>query len=273
MKLCILHANCQGGPLERLLRASAGFAAEYELQHIVNYTHQSILAADLARCELFLYQQLGQEWGDLASAALLERLPVGATALCLPNPFFKGYWPLWTSASSMNFGDIYLDYLVDAGLGLPEITHLYLDKDLSAVYDLQALVAKSVERERERETGCILPLVDYVLDRWQQRQLFATVNHPGPELLGLIANRILRELDLPLLSLKQIAGLDLRCEENLELPIHPQVGKFFGLPFVNPERLYPVLGKQLNFRQYALCYIDCRKNGLNFLEYLAAVQI
>ncbi len=273
MELCLLHANCQGSPLARLLSASPSFAARWRIRHCVNYTREPVPDDALASCSLFLYQHLGEQWGELASARLLERLGPGARAVRLPNLFFKGYWPLWTNASSMHFGDVYLDYLTDQGLDAAEIAHLYLRASLDRLYDLDGLVAESQALERERERGSVIELVDYVEAHWKEEQLFASVNHPGPRLLRMVADAVLGELGLPDLPGGAAPDGELACDAQFELPVHPAVGRHFGLPFVSEERRYPVYGKMLTFRQYALCYVDCRRKGHDFLEYLAAVRV
>lgn len=275
MELCLLHANCQGGPLARLLALSPGFAARWTVRHVINYTREPVPRDALRGCTLFLYQHLGPQWGELASERLLEGLQPGVTALRVPDLFFKGYWPLWTNASTMNFGDIYLDYLTDQGLDLAEIIHLYLRGRLEGLYDLDGLVAESQARQRERERGSVVELADYVEQHWKRVQLFSSVNHPCPDLMRRIADAVLTRLDLPPLAAGVTEGRadSLACDVQFELPIHPAVGRHFGLSFAGPDRRYPVYGKRLTFRQYALCYADCRRRGLNFQEYLAAVEL
>lgn len=272
MELCLLHANCQGAPLARLLAASPNFAARWRIRHCVNYTREAVPDEALAACTLFLYQRLGGQWGELASDRLLARLSPGVTALCLPNLFFKGYWPLWTNASSMHFGDRYLDALTDRGLTPAEILHVYLRGNLAEVFDLEALIAESQALERERERGTILELTDYVEAHWKKEQLFTTVNHPGPGLMRMVADAVLGRLGLPPLALGA-DGPELACDPLFELPVHPAVGRHFGLAFVGEDRLYPVYGKRLTFRQYALCYVDCRRHGYDFQDYLASVRL
>ena len=84
MSLCILHANCQGGPLRRLLLASAEFSKRWNILHITSYDRTPVPADALEHCELFLYQHLGPQWGDLASENLLARLPDNAKSIRLP---------------------------------------------------------------------------------------------------------------------------------------------------------------------------------------------
>ena len=84
MELCLLHANCQGGPLARLLALSPDFAARWSVRHVINYTREPVPEDALRGCTLFLYQPLGAHWGELASARLLARLNPGAAVLRLP---------------------------------------------------------------------------------------------------------------------------------------------------------------------------------------------
>jgi hypothetical protein len=132
-------------------------------------------------------------------------------------------------------------------------------------------VAESQALERRREQHALISLADYVEERWREEQLFTTVNHPGPELLRRIADAVLKELGLPPSGFP--AGLDLACDPHFELPIHPVAGRHFGLPFAGEDRRYHVYANALTFREYALCYADCRRRGLNFLEYLQAVRL
>jgi hypothetical protein len=113
---CILHANCQGEPLLERLMASPEFAGGYECVQYTNYTREPVPDDMLARCALFLYQHLGREWDGLASERLVSRLPASTRSLCIPNLFFKGYWPGWSGQGGFNFRCTLLDELIGRGL-------------------------------------------------------------------------------------------------------------------------------------------------------------
>ena len=271
-RLCILHANCQGEPLAFLLRSSPHFDAAFTLRHVTNYKREPIPEEALAQCALFLFQPLGEQWDELASSRLEEKLPASAISLQVPNMFFKGYWPFWTNAGTMAFGDSFLDYLADQGLSLSEAMRIYLHGKLGAKFDLDAIVAETLERERVKEQRAFVKTVDFVAEHWKNRQLFSSVNHPQPELCLLMADAILERLGLPPVpeAARQACP---PCDADFDLPIHPEVGRHFGLPFVSVERTYPVFGKRLTFAQYVLCYLDCRQHGGDFVAYLHQVAV
>ena len=178
-QLCLLHANCQGEPLARLLLLSAGFSRRWEVRHYTNYTRENIAEADLERCGLFLYQYLDGKWGELASSSLLARLGSEAGSICLPNMYFKGCWPFLTNDSPIDFGDSFLNRLIDQGVEKPAILKLYLHGDITKFIDLEAALAETFRLEEEKERHCAIKTVWLVRECWRRRMLFHTCNHPG----------------------------------------------------------------------------------------------
>ncbi|MDR2076612.1 MAG: hypothetical protein LBP61_06740 [Desulfovibrio sp.] len=273
--LCLLHANCHGEELQALLNASPAFRRAYRLEYYVNYAKQAIPAESLEECALFLYQHLDSQWGDLASEALLRRLPASAGSLKLPNPFFNGYWPLWTGDGPIAFGDILLNRLIDEGASKRAILTVYLRRDLSSFVDLQAVLDGCIARERSKEQGACVALADWTLERWKERPLFHTVNHPGRELLLRIAQAVLAHLGFSPMGDEALAHLPAPFPSyaSFDLPIHPQVAAFHGLGFIAPDQRYTIFQRRMTFEQYISRYIDCRLNGCaaDFLGYLQLV--
>ncbi len=256
-QLCIIHANCQGDSLKGLLLNSPAFGNLFHIEKYTNYLHEEIPDSSLKNCAIFLYQQLGEQWGDQATSALLQKLPPHTQSLCIPNMFFNGYWPLWTNATHMAYGDILLEYLSESGLGIAEIVHIYLHGNINAKYNLEQLVQKSRDKEIEKEKYLSITTLDIIDTYWREEQLFHTVNHPGPRLMLHMTDSILKHFGLgqvPQSTRKALENLD---EEFIQ-PIHPQVGQHFNLPFATTEQLYNVYGQRLTFEQYAKAYVNCR---------------
>ncbi len=274
--LCILHANCQGEELSTLLTASRHFSACYRLRHFTNYTREHIPAEALAECGLFLYQSLGAAWGELASASLLARLPVGAKTLCIPNMMFRGYWPFWNDPPPILYGDSLLDRFIDSGAEKSVILRLYLHGDLGKYVDLDEALRHTLRVERRREASAFMQVVDLMAEFWRDEFLFYTANRPGVRLLETVVDGILRELGLPALTADERArakGGGLPSYGNCELPIHPQVAAHHKLRFIGPDHRFHVYGLSMTFAQYISRYIDCRQKHMDedFLGYLQVV--
>ncbi len=276
-ELCILHANCQGDELATVLSASPEFQQKYTLERYTNYTREQLPPHSLSSCSVFLYQHLGEEWGTLASQALLQQLAPSALALCIPNMFFKGYWPFWTGNSPIDFGDSFLNRLIEEGARKDVILRLYLHKDIRKFADPAAILQETLAREREKEQRCFMRTVDFMLERWQAAPAFYTVNHPGKELVLHVANAILAALHCPPVSAECVANslapAIFPSYADFELPIHPQVAAFHNLDFGDEQHEYSIYGRKMTFAGYISRYIDCRQNGFekDFIGYLQLV--
>ena len=269
---CVLHANCQGEPLARLLMASPEFAARWRVHVYTNYTRDAIPDAVLKNATLFLYQHLGPEWEEVSSEALLARTGPATRPVCIPNMFFLGYWPFWTNDSPMEFGDFFLDKLFEAGAGKPEILRIYLHGDVSKMADLEGGVRHTLEMEFAKEERCAVKTAAFVAENWKKTRLFQTVNHPDKPLLLHTAQGLLDHLGLAPLP-HAACDAFAYAYEGFDLPIHPKVAAFHGLPFAGDETQYPVFGRTMTFARYISRYIDCRVNHMEdtFLGYLQMV--
>ncbi len=272
-ELCIVHANCQGEPLIDRLNLCPEFAERFECRLFTNYVREPIPDADLARCSLFLYQYLGPQWKELASETLLGKLPQTARSLCIPNMFFKGYWPTWSGKAGFDYRCELLDGYIDRGLSEDEAILLYLRTNLAAKYDLDAQLRETLRLERERESHTPIKYMDLLEERLGTERLFNTVNHPGPRLMNHAATAILRELGLPEPDKTTLAALGDPFPE-FEQPIHPSVAAHFAWPFANPQTEYRIYGRKLTFARYAANYVLARKAGTtDFIAFLQGADI
>ena len=268
---CVIHANCQGDPLVDLLRSHPEFAERYSIRKYTNFQQEIIPAGELEQCSLFVYQHLGDNWAELASKSLLGRVNPAAKVLRIPNMLFKGYWPFWTNHSNMEFGDVFLDKLLNMGLGKAEVLYVYLQTDITRKYDLAAMFEESMDIEAKKEAECIVSTTDVVRSLYSSEHLFNTINHPNRRLVLRVAQAILQELNMEALPELLVSGFENPYPE-FELPIHPQVAAFHGLEFIKPECEYQVFTGRKTFAAYAEHYVDCAILGIeSFSAYLHIV--
>ena len=267
-ELCILHANCQGEPLLDRLNLCPEFSARYETRLFTNYVREPVPDELLGACSLFLYQYLDSKWDGLASEALLAKLPETARALCVPNMFFKGYWPLWSGQEGFNYRCAHLDEIIELGLPPEETALFFLHQEAAEKYDLLEMVAASIRQEREREAHTPVKYVDLLAANYRETRLFNTVNHPGPLLMDHAASEVLRLLGFDAPDPALFQGLGDPFPE-FEQPINPKVASFFGWDFAGPDTLYEIYGRKMTFARYAANYVMARQADISdFIGYL-----
>jgi hypothetical protein len=271
-RLCLIHANCQAEPLITLLSGHPEFFRDYEIRYFANYLNQVPSDEELSRASLLLYQWLEESrWGEGASERLLARKGARCRAVCLPNFLFKGYWPFFSTQSSMDYGDLLLDQLIAKGLDRREIVHLYLHVDLGRYHDLGEMFAATMAREREKEEKWDIKAVGLVQRLYAKELLFSTVNHPGRKLCFTVASELLALLDYPRLGPEQLEAFGEPFPEFVQ-PIHPQVAEYHGLRFVDSRSAYPVYGAAMDIVEYVNHYVACAQSGEgDFIGYLRLV--
>ncbi|MBI9109678.1 WcbI family polysaccharide biosynthesis putative acetyltransferase [Maridesulfovibrio ferrireducens] len=272
-KICILQANCQGEPIENLLNLSSDFTETYEVHRFTNYIREPIPEELLTKCNLFLYQHLAENWGELSSATLRNKLKPECKTIAFPSMLFIHYWPLWSGKKGFDYPDTFLESLFERDLSESQILHLFLNAKLTKIYDFDSIIAKSEKIERKKETYCSTKYVDFILSNYKHRKLFNTINHPGKELLLNTANGVLSELGFYELG----TGITESIADpfpDFEQPIHPQVAEHLGLEFCGPDTRYHVYGADLTFKEYAIRYIKCRRMGIeDFIGFLQATAL
>ena len=264
--LCLLHANCQGDALRPLLENTPAFAEKFIIRQYTNYLRQEIAEADIAHCDLFLYQKLAPRWGALSTQQLLPRLPQQCLSIEIPNFFFKGYWPFWTNKiKGIDFADSLLEALLERGLDVSETLRLYERGDPLLLGDVAAVAEESLLREEEKERDAPIRYVPLLREFWRSEQLFITVNHPGSRLLFHVADSLLALLGLGQLP-QSVRNAYEHPQDDFWLPIHPALGASPPhLPFATAERRYRIYATRLTHREYTASYLACRQHGVTNL--------
>lgn len=264
-ELCVMHANCQGDALKVLLEASPEFAAKFRIRHLRNYLRESLDQGLLDSTAVFLHQYLTEKWGEISTAQVLGRLHPAATSICIPNCFFKGYWPFWKLMPDvMDFPDSFLEELIKRDLPLDAMLSIYMKADPSIIGDVEKIALDSLDTEKRKEAHSPIKYVWIMEERWRSEQLFLTINHPGPRILTHIAQEILKMLGLEPIPDSFIRSF-VSPHNDFWLPIHPAVGARLNLPFAAKDRRYPCFGQDLTHREYVLAYLACRKEGIRDL--------
>lgn len=282
---CLIYANCQGEALLSLLNAVPAFTRLFAATHCINYTGQAPQDSQLGHCGLFIYQHLGQHWGEASTDRLLACLPPSCQAIRIPNLFFKGYWPFWANSKArpttalldgapsppkgpIDFADSFLDSLLARGLSAGQALGLACGRDAprlwQALGDARSMAEDSLALEEKKQADCAISCAGILRSDWRDEQLFITVNHPSRRLLCHVADGVLGLLGLG--RLPQALRRDwVHPHDDFWLPIHPALGQILNLPFAGRDRRYNVFGNTLTHAQYTAAYLACRANAVSDL--------
>lgn len=271
-EICIVQANCQGEPLLNRLAASPEFEARYDCRLFTNYIKEPIPDELFGRCSLFLYQYLNPDWGEFASEHLLRKLPDSARSLCLPNMFFKGYWPFWSGELGFDYRCTHLDEIIALELPPEETILLFLRSDVTK-RGLSDRMKASIQQEREREKHTPVKYLDFIVENYGRQRLFNTVNHPGSILMNIAARGVLEQLDLQSADEAVLEAMGEPFPE-FEQPINPKVAQANGWDFADPDTLYQVYGRKLTFARYIANYVIAKQQGVaDFIGFFQGDQI
>lgn len=268
MKKCIIHANCQARPFIRLLTESQEFMSTWCIEYVVNFAKEPITSAMLADCDLFLYQHLGERWGDLSSKKLLAQLPNYARSFCLPNVINYKFWPFSIEPEKPYdlWLDTHIETLLERDLSVNDTALLVMRADFSKIYDLVSLQNASQGVEAKKTYVGNQEINEFIQENIDKEMLFTTPNHPAGSLLFYITNHMLKEFGFATLKTSPEKN-SLVCDDEFYLPIHPFFGKYYNVPYITENTRYPVYGNNLTYREFLLCYIDARKNKIPLFSY------
>lgn len=96
--------------------------------------------------------------------------------------------------------------------------------------ELEACVEKSFDELQKREWPCDIHILDFIQDNYRYRQIFYAPNHPAPNVLLEITQRILKFMGVSDMTFN---NYDLLLSDGFALhgqdvPVYPKVKAMFG---------------------------------------------
>lgn len=261
--LCMLLTNCHGGRLCQVFRCSKPFMEDFELRYHRIDLHQVLEQKDLDRCQVFLYQHVGEKWGDMSTHRLLARLPKTCRTIRLPKLSSFLYWPYfirpiaadpsWCKpCTEFPYFDRFLIECVAQGMDSERATQAYLGHDVVGEFDLEKRLADNINYLQTPLNCGEVNLNHLILNKLHREILFASPNHPSLILLAEEANLIFELLGYD--RVNQTEAMDSLQEWEFFLPVHPGIIEHFSLKNITRETRYPTSGRNLTFEEYSLAY-------------------
>ncbi len=260
MQKCVIIANCQGEILSKTLKKHIEFNNNWEIEYFANFMEPQIANSTLESCDLLIYQQLGESFGDLSEASLLAKIGSHTKTLVLPNLMNFHLWP--TAKWNIEYGpiwiDTYFDEIISRELGLEESVYVIMKTDFAKIFDLEQMMKKSLQREFEKNYPWRKEILSFIEENWKKYQIFTTPSHPANDLIEFLANLIFNELGYK--KLKFDKNYALLCDRGYFLPIHPFFIKYYNLKWINADTKFPVFNNTLTYLEYVSTYVKAKKN-------------
>lgn len=279
-KIALIYGNCQTEILANMIEHNKEFSEKYVLLRVPQihlYRDEKQVEEIFYKnnimemLDLFIYQKVkinNRYFEKLGTNSILEKIRTDCKKLIIHNIFFDGYFIQCKGSDdryieNMNqknfpYFDVIVDSLITEGKNVKDILNLLFRIDLFDDNTIQKRCKRSIHILKQKEESVDIPIVDYIENNYQKRQLFYTHNHPKNIVIYEYVKRILKALT--------IEKIDEFTEEELYLefgslrinnfPILPCVIKALGLEnYELKMRISDVTPKLLSIEDYMKEYI------------------
>lgn len=203
LRKILVFANCQAGPLGSLLGqlSSDLQIVRCPAVHTLSASDESILTDLVTNSDIIVHQPIGERFGPLSSAKLIERFP-RKTYISFPTIYFGGLFPqlLYLRKPAGGtlrgpLGDYHDSRIIDCFIS-GENTQVCYEKVLSDSNDYIDDFENSISVLEERDSVVDITVADFIKNAAQERPCFYTFNHPDNGILLEVAKAILTRLGL-----------------------------------------------------------------------------
>lgn len=244
----IVYGNCQAQAVTAVLEKDPIASSLFRVVYVRSYDHPAEGALDaanedIASCALLFEQH------DRRAFPFRDRLPADAKVIKFPSVDLSVLWPF----NSVNrysvpeppvfpfgrfpYGDRVILNCIDSGMGVDETVEYYLTSWDDYAPDLGRLFQVETARVKARDARCDVKMSDVVFNLFGKKRMFWTVNHPTPEILTELIERLVHAAGIvnPVLS-------DVDVEATMQahfgprgplgivnIPVHPKVAEFYEL--------------------------------------------
>ena len=271
-KICVINANCYMSFIKKFLNENADFRREYGIyplppihENKLGYIGDNILA----HADVFIHQNIKEDnvFGEkFSDEYTFSRLRNSCRRICIPNfvGALEGFYPTVTGqmynnvfGAPMCFDDWLIDEAYNMYNGNVENIKFYLEHYR---FDEDEIIKKfnaMVDKWRAREERWDVKIVDFILENFQNINLFEDISHPAECLQHEICRRLIALLGCE--DTNRSTHYHMGC--CMEIFLWPQVKDILGIKWHKEQiRLYTKDycyhdGQPINFDQYLTEYI------------------
>ncbi len=289
-KIVCWYGNCQFNVIRYYLCQNEWFKKYFFLVDIPKLwevyrikQREDMIVSLWGHIDVFLYQNFvdsHQAYGDAwRSENILKRLKSEATAICVCNSYFDGYFRpdiYGTSECEKIYGQstqnnrtefIYREdeiaKLVLSGKEKDDVIEMLLRDDAFSTNEVLDHFENSLSSLIRHENKCSVIISDYIQNNYDREVLFFSNNHPTNKLLSVVAYRILDLMGCPKSELKEEPKFIMELDQMRRI-VYPGVRKVLGVKkdiegyageyWIN--KLYFPYPYGMDLKQYMSEYID-----------------
>ena len=199
----LVFANCQASPITSILRqlTSDLNIVQCPPVHTLTSKDERMLSELIETTDIVVHQPIGEKFGPLSSARLIERFP-SKTYVSFPSIYFSGFFPHLTYLRLQGGGTLrgpVTDYhdrrIIDcflSGKTISECEKRIINDD----HGYESHYSLALSTMKERDLWVDIPVCNWVEEAAAERACFYTFNHPDNLILYKIALAVLENLGI-----------------------------------------------------------------------------
>ena len=262
-KLAIVYGNCHMSTLALYLQQNYYFNSEYFIRFYYIGEWETPSEKELKKCDLLITQDIREknEFNMPSYMSLVSDIKKEALVVIVPNLYGCNlFFPqcnnvdltlnvrqhfekeaistdnyndvqkqrIRVSVNSIGKRDACIDSLYLKGFSQESIVDKILNQSLYTDEEIKDNFNKQIEKLKEREEECSFKISDFIIDNYQNMQLFYEPYHPTEQIIIEKARRILQIIDVP-----YDEGVMLpRNLDAMEMPIYGCVKKALNMKVV-----------------------------------------
>ncbi|HMK89523.1 MAG TPA: WcbI family polysaccharide biosynthesis putative acetyltransferase [Methylocystis sp.] len=277
-RIVLIHGNCQGQMLNRVMSEISGWPDDLEFREVVSFENPirgwDVVTDDEMRRVVAMWSQFDERENFPHRDDLYARLPAGVKPIIFPNFDFLSLWP-FAGVDPRNVPEIpdypfgrfpWSDFIGAAiakmNISDEQIYPTYLELTAKKMPNLDVRLERDISRWRQRDAGCDVKVTDYILENFRSKRLFWTMSHVAGPTTVYTAQR-LYELSADALGgdrshvAREFARLmaEFQGADDEQVPIHPEVARHFKLEYYDPEATYRHHSAWVTAEEYIRKYV------------------
>ena len=263
----LFFGNCQALALATVYRDYFGALNGQTITYMSSYEDSAGSREALAVADAVIVQEF-----DFPSKIIIANIRPGAKRLAFPSAVAGFLWPYGSKAHPRNqpfpflqtgpypaqMGDGFLNRLMARDLPADEAVRQYLELDVPAKTNLARLHELYMERQRQRDERTGFDVASVIDAHFRTEHLFLTPDHPTMRIFRNVASRVFDFLGVSEVETdRALANLRYPPFPQEALPIHPAVGRHFGMSIADENTRYRFFFEgDFSFAEYARRYYE-----------------